>query len=67
MAALTHEQHKAGPLVELHGVGLVELEHGPRMPWEEAALRVVQHFHAALSRDHVTLSVEQNQRGNTYS
>lgn len=51
--------------MELHGVGLAELQHRPRVPGEEAALGVVQHLHAALSRDHVTLRVQQDQRGNT--
>lgn len=64
---LTHKQYQAGPLVELHSVGLAELEHGPRVPGKEPALWVVQHLHAALSRDHVTLCVQQNQRGNTCS
>jgi len=63
---LTHKQDEAGPLVELHGVGLAELQHGPRVPRKEPALRVIQHLHAALSRDHVTLCVQQNQRGNTW-
>lgn len=62
---LTHKQDKAGPLMELHGVGLAELEHGPGVPGEEPALRVIQHLHAALSRDHVALCVQQNQRGYT--
>lgn len=62
---LTHKQDKAGPLVELHGVGLAELENWPGVPGEEPALRVVQHLHAALSRDHVTLCVQQNQCGYT--
>lgn len=65
LALLTHEQDEAGPLVELHGVGLAELQHGPGVPGEEAALGVVQHLHAALSRDHVTLRVQEDQRGNT--
>lgn len=63
---LTYKQYQAGPLVELHGVGLAELKHGPGVPGKEPALRVVQHLHAALSRDHVTLCVQQNQRGNTW-
>lgn len=63
---LTHKQDEAGPLVELHGVGLAELQHGPRVPGKEPALRVVQHLHAALSRYHVTFCVQQNQRGNTW-
>lgn len=65
LALLTHEQDEAGPLVELHGVGLAELQHRPGVPGEEAALGVVQHLHAALSRDHVTFRVKQDQRGNT--
>lgn len=63
---LTHKQDEAGPLVELRGVGLVQLEHGPRVPGEEPALWVVQHLHPALPRDHVTLRVQQDQRGNTW-
>lgn len=63
---LTHKQDEAGPLVELHGVGLAELQHGPRVPGKEPALGVVQHLHAALSRDHVTICVQQDQRGNTW-
>lgn len=64
---LTHKQDEAGPFVELHGVWLAELEHGPRVPGKEPALWVVQHLHPALSRDHVTLRVQQNQRGNTWN
>lgn len=62
---LTHEKYEAGPLVQLHGVGLVELEHWPRVPGKEPALRVVQHLDAALPCDHVTLRVQQNQGGDT--
>lgn len=63
---LTHKQDEAGPLVELHSVGLAELEHGPGVPGEELALRVIQHLHATLSRDHVTFCVQQDQCGNTW-
>lgn len=59
---LTHEQDEAGPFVELHGVGLAELQHRPGVPGEEPALRVVQHLHTTLSRDHVPLRVQQDQR-----
>lgn len=58
---LTHEQDEAGPFVELHSVGLAEFLDGPRVPGEESALRVVQHFHTALSRDHVPFGVQQDQ------
>lgn len=64
---LTHKQDEAGPFVELHGIWLAELEHRPRVPGKEPALWVVQHLHPALSRDHVTLRVQQNQRGNTWN
>lgn len=63
---LTHKQDEAGPLVELHRVGLAELQHGPGVPGKEPALRVVQHLHPALLRDHVTLGVQQDQRGDTW-
>ena len=63
---LTDKQDEAGPLVELHRVGLAELQHRPGVPGEEPALRVVQHLHPALSRDHVALRVQQDQRGNTW-
>lgn len=58
---LTHEEDEAGPFVELYGVGLAELQHRSRVPGEEPALWVVQHFHAALSRDHVPFCVQQDQ------
>ncbi|KAG9330333.1 hypothetical protein JZ751_025674, partial [Albula glossodonta] len=35
---LTHKQHQTGPLVQLHGVGVLELQDGPRVPGEHAAL-----------------------------
>lgn len=63
---LTHKQDEAGPLVELHGVGLTELQHWARVPGEEPALGVVQHLHPALSRDHVTFCVQQDQGGDTW-
>lgn len=66
MAGLTHKQDEAGPLVKLDGVGLAELQHRPRVPGEEPALRVVQHLHAALSRDHVPFCVQQDQRWDTW-
>lgn len=51
--------------MELYGVGLAELQHGPRVPGEEPALWVVQHFHAALSRDHVPFCIQQDQGWDT--
>lgn len=63
---LTHKEHEAGPLVELHGVGLAELQYGPGVPGEKPALWVIQHLHTALSRDHVTFRVQQNKGGNTW-
>lgn len=66
LCLLTNKQDEAGPLVELHSIGLGQLQHRPGVPGEESTLRVVQHLHPALSRDHVTLWVQQNQRGNTW-
>lgn len=64
---LTHEQDEAGPFVKLHGVGLAQLQHRPRVPGKEAALWVVQNLHTALSRDHVTFCVQQDQRWDTWN
>lgn len=62
---LTHKEYETGSLVELHGVGLAQFQDGPGVPGEEPALEVVEHLHAALSRDHVSFCVQQNQGGNT--
>lgn len=63
---LTHKQDEAGPLVELHRIGLAELQNRSRVPGKESAFWVIQHLHTALSCDHVTLSVQKNQRRNTW-
>lgn len=57
----TYKENEAGALIELHSVGVCQLQHGLGVPGELAALDVVQHLHPALPRDHVSLGVQHDQ------
>lgn len=57
----TYEEDEAGALVELHGVGICQLQHGLGVPGELAALDVVQHLHPALPCDHLPLGVQHDE------
>lgn len=57
----TYKENEAGALIQLHGVGVRQLQHGLGMPGELAAFNVVQHLHPPLPRDHVSLGVQDDE------
>lgn len=57
----TYKENEAGALIQLHGVGVCQLQHGLGVPGELVALNVVQHLHPALPRDHVSLGVQHDE------
>lgn len=59
----TYKKNEAGALIQLHSVGVCQLQHGLGVPGEVAALDVVQHLHPALPCDHLPLAVQDNESG----
>lgn len=59
----TYKKDEAGALVELHGIGVGELQHGFGVPRELPAVLIIQHLHAPLPRDHFPLWVQHNEGG----
>ena len=59
----TYKKDEAGALVELHSVGVRELQHGLRVPRELPAVLVIEHLHPTLPSDHFPLRVQHDERG----
>lgn len=59
----TYKQDKAGALVELHSIGVGELQHGLGVPRELPAVLIIQHLHSPLPRDHLPLGVQHDEGG----
>lgn len=57
----TYKENEAGALIQLHGVGVRQLQHGFGVPGELVALDVVQHLHSPLPRDHIPLGVQDDE------
>lgn len=59
----TYKKDEAGAFVELHSVGVRELQHGLRVPRELPAVLIIEHLHPALPSDHLPLGVQHNESG----
>lgn len=58
----TYKKDEAGALIELHSVGVRELQHGLRVPRELPAVLIIEHLHPALPSDHLPLRVQYDER-----
>lgn len=59
----TYKKDEAGAFVELHSVGVRELQHGLRVPREFPAVLIIEHLHPALPSDHLPLGVQHDESG----
>lgn len=57
----TYKENEAGALIQLHSIGVRQLQHGLGVPGELAAFDVVQHLHPPLPRDHFSLGVQDDE------
>lgn len=51
----TYKENEAGALIQLHSIGVRQLQHRLGVPGELAAFDIIQHLHSPLPRDHVSL------------
>lgn len=57
----TYKENEAGALIQLHSVGVRQLQHRLGVPGELAAFDIIQHLHSPLPCDHVSLGVQDDE------